>query len=79
MKGSPTKQAEKAYQLYGNEPAALIKFKRNEKGSCHLYVVPSSFYNSEAGIMDAYEISVFCFHFLEAIRLVAILIEVTLF
>ncbi len=30
---------------------ASIKFSENERASCHLYIVPSSYFNAEAGML----------------------------
>lgn len=56
MKSSPAKQVQKSYPFSGAKTAASIQFKKNEKDSCHLYAVPSSFYNAEAGTLDDHEI-----------------------
>lgn len=47
---------------------ASIKFTVNEKDSCHLYIVPSSYYNAEAGMLKSIDYCVFRTNFLNNIN-----------
>jgi hypothetical protein len=40
---------------------ASIKFSVNERASCHLYIVPSSYFNAEAGMLKSIDYELFLY------------------